>query len=900
MNKVVDILKQREFVSAEPAVERLRRDAPRAIQVILPVWGYAYVRQFLECGLPTLLAPGNIPALAAALPTEFVLLTSEDDKELVEQSPAFQRLKSICQTKLRFIDHLITEGNSSTTVTLAYTETVRAAGAAMLDTCFFFLVSDYIMADGSLASALKRMQNGASALVVGNFQVALEDAFPWLRQRLARGADVAPLTPRELMRWALNHLHPSVLANTVNIPFSHNSHTNRLFWRVDGKTILGRFYLMHMLCVRPEVTDFIIGASCDYSFVPEMCPSGNVEAMTDSDEYLVIEMQPRNHEAEFLLPGPLQAHVLAKSLGEWTTRTHRDNARFSVVFHAADLPLTLERDVAAADSFVAEVARRIKRAPLPYRNHPYWRGAIAAFKEATGRKLSEDEWRPVLGLPVSDDAFSQWLLWRAKYTLVGRPPHVLPWHPLWPDFQAVLREIEPFLTDPRQRMLMLSNGPTAFTLAFADSGERVSRFRCATFLQNFAERYEPLHRQFDICLVELSEGDMKLGGDLIDRIVPLMKDEGRIIVAVANRRAPASARGFASGVTFHGARFFRAGAVPVQFRFIVANGLRLAVRRGLFNLRTLTNRYPRLAVPAAIGGGGVLLFLSLLGNIDVLRRNRSMMPRGVASSFIMRMSIDRRQPEKDSASVVSNRASAASARVLKLRHHTMASANKAAESSRESQTDRLVELRESIGLTPLGLMTNQIWHENPRSLGFLLARYKFVAKMLSGRRNAAEVDGRDGFGTRLVLQEIPDLTVYDSDPVFIEDIHLRRDDRWPLKAQIHDIMLEPLPRKHDAVFSLDFIEHVSAMDEQIYLGNLRASLSDDGVLIIGTPSIESQAYASASNVSGHFNCKSGKALKQLLENYFGRVSLFSMNDEIVYTGYSRMADYLFVVCTSPK
>src|ERR1700733_4640520 len=100
MNKVVDILKQKEFVSAEPAPERLRRDAPRAIKVVLPVWGYTYVRQFLECGLPTLLAPGNIPALAAALPTEFVLLTSEDDKELFEQNPTFQRLASLCKTKL--------------------------------------------------------------------------------------------------------------------------------------------------------------------------------------------------------------------------------------------------------------------------------------------------------------------------------------------------------------------------------------------------------------------------------------------------------------------------------------------------------------------------------------------------------------------------------------------------------------------------------------------------------------------------------------------------------------------------------------------------------------------------------------------------------------------------------
>jgi len=45
---------------------------------------------------------------------------------------------------------------------------------------------------------------------------------------------------------------------------------------VDTETLIGRFYLLHMICIRPEVTDFVIGSSCDYSFVPEMCPSANI------------------------------------------------------------------------------------------------------------------------------------------------------------------------------------------------------------------------------------------------------------------------------------------------------------------------------------------------------------------------------------------------------------------------------------------------------------------------------------------------------------------------------------------------------------------------------------------------------------------------------------------------
>ena len=105
----------------------------------------------------------------------------------------FQRLATVCKTEIRAIDHLITDRNYSTTITLAYTEAVRAAGESMLDTCFFFLVSDYIMADGSLAGAVKRMQQGISAVIVGNFQVAEEDALPWLQEQAGRSASPASL-----------------------------------------------------------------------------------------------------------------------------------------------------------------------------------------------------------------------------------------------------------------------------------------------------------------------------------------------------------------------------------------------------------------------------------------------------------------------------------------------------------------------------------------------------------------------------------------------------------------------------------------------------------------------------------------------------------------------------------
>ena len=217
--------------------------------------------------------------------------------------------------------------------------------------------------------------------------------------------------------------------------------------------------------------------------------------------------------------------------------------------------------------------------------------------------------------------------------------------------------------------------------------------------------------------------------------------------------------------------------------------------------------------------------------------------------------------------------------------------------TKEPQYQRLLEVQQEAGISTLGLMTNQVWHEDPRRLAFILARYKFVAKMVSGYRAVAEVGCGDAFATRIVQQEVETVTPYDFDPVFIRDIRRRQSAKWPLPAQVHDILERPLPHQYDAIYTLDVIEHIPAEKEDTFIGNLGASLADHGVLIIGSPSLESQAYASPQSKLGHVNCKSGHALKLLLERHFHTVFLFSMNDEVVHTGFYPMAHYLLAICS---
>ena len=47
------------------------------------------------------------------------------------------------------------------------------------------------------------------------------------------------------------------------------------------------------------------------------------------------------------------------------------------------------------------------------------------------------------------------------------------------------------------------------------------------------------------------------------------------------------------------------------------------------------------------------------------------------------------------------------------------------------------------------------------------------------------------------------------------------------------------------------------------------------------------------------NCKDGKELQAVMERHFDNVFLFSMNDEVVHTGFTPMAHYLLALCVGP-
>jgi len=128
----------------------------------------------------------------------------------------------------------------------------------------------------------------------------------------------------------------------------------------------------------------------------------------------------------------------------------------------------------------------------------------------------------------------------------------------------------------------------------------------------------------------------------------------------------------------------------------------------------------------------------------------------------------------------------------------------------------------------------------------------------------------------------------------------RMDDCWKFDCRVHDMLSGPVDGEFKAAYCLDVFEHIPKANEKRFISNIARSLEDNSILIIGTPSPQSQVHSSKASKKGHVNCKNDKKLKRLMLTYFHNVFVFSMSDEVVHTGFYPMAYYLLALGAGEK
>ena len=196
---------------------------------------------------------------------------------------------------------------------------------------------------------------------------------------------------------------------------------------------------------------------------------------------------------------------------------------------------------------------------------------------------------------------------------------------------------------------------------------------------------------------------------------------------------------------------------------------------------------------------------------------------------------------------------------------------------------------------------------DPKRVGFYMARYAATAKLLRGCHSILDIGSGDSFASITFLNDTvaSDILCIDFDEALVAHANqnlrpaldlARPNDSQRIRFERRDFLTDDYFLPVEGVCCLDVIEHLQPSDSDAFFSRATDVILDGGIAVFGTPNRLASQYASAHSEVGHTNLYDATMLRDQLERHFNRVIILSMNDSVVHFGFEGMAHYLLAAC----
>jgi hypothetical protein len=298
----------------------------KGIYVIMPVWGQRFVARWLRYSLPSLLSPGNLPALATMFPVKFVLYTTEADLPVLLGSPllkAARALMGLRTVQLAPTAEALNTAHKYQVMTFCHNHGLDLGWQD--DYGLIFGVADAVFADGGMAELGHLVAGGKRAVLTQGIHI-IEDLFDPLLDALQikRSETALTIPPRILARMTVNGLHP-ISRSLVwgSVPFSW--HPSILYWRLGEHGFIMRSWHLNPMFLYPD-RKARISTTLDGDLIGQAV--SNLEddcvIVDDSDRFFCVGVSDRGTR-DFIPGGPTQADP--KAVAGWLPQNTRPFTR---------------------------------------------------------------------------------------------------------------------------------------------------------------------------------------------------------------------------------------------------------------------------------------------------------------------------------------------------------------------------------------------------------------------------------------------------------------------------------------------------------------------------------------------------------------------------------------------
>jgi hypothetical protein len=325
--------------------------------IVNAVWGPEYIDVFTRISIPALLGSDNLPALPNLASSEFLIYTTERDEAEIRADPIYRELERLVQVV--FLPLEVTTEHKYDLMKRAHSSAIRRARAAS-GYCIF-LAPDALLSNGMLMHLYELCSAGRRVVAGFGPRLNQEDAIDELLRHpeYSKGVPFA-LAPREMVSFAMRHLHRDFLAHFIDSPSFPQKPYCCAWHGPDHDGMLVRAFGLHPYLfdarLVPEDGD-LDNATIDHNLIPRFVGDLNAYYVeTDSDHFSIYGLTPGTVRAKPEAP----ARIDGEQLSLWLLRgqyqfMNRAGFAYPIRFHARSMDQAWDELVRRTQEFALDV-----------------------------------------------------------------------------------------------------------------------------------------------------------------------------------------------------------------------------------------------------------------------------------------------------------------------------------------------------------------------------------------------------------------------------------------------------------------------------------------------------------------------------------------------------------------
>lgn len=328
---------------------------PRLV-ICVAFWGPLFRRRFVEWNLPTLLAPGNVPALAQALDVRLLIITSDEDRALVSQSPLLKRMADHVEVVIERVPE-VSGGDKYRVVTGSFEMALRIADA--WDARLFITNPDSVYADGALSAFIEPICAGKQFILGTAISVDERSFERWMKSQHFPVGEGVPLLipPRALVRGIADNLSREESCRVWGAP-EMTVDSGQVHWMVADQGFVT--YTAQLAPLVSRSKPIVLESTYDVSMLRQnRVITRDCAFMSDSDAFCCAHIVGDEYQPTYTLHRPGTAWDIARWLRELGDRYHRRNMRRPIFYHSEAIDPLLWQPVITQSSQTMTFATRL-------------------------------------------------------------------------------------------------------------------------------------------------------------------------------------------------------------------------------------------------------------------------------------------------------------------------------------------------------------------------------------------------------------------------------------------------------------------------------------------------------------------------------------------------------------